>query len=100
MLRTPLLPQLKDPVIARAFAALQNFIESLLALDLLSGELVENVALTAGSTTQVSHGLGRKPRSWVLLDKDADSRVWRSGADARHLLLECTNNVTVSLWVF
>lgn len=66
----------------------------------VDGNLLEGVALST-TDTEVHHGLGRKPRGWVVVDQDADARVWRSVASTSSTLtLQASASVTINLWVF
>lgn len=94
-----------DPVKADDLAVIQDNVEStlqpLLTNPLIDGGvLVGPVAITT-SATNVSHLLGRAVRGWVLVDKDADARVWRQGAATPLLLpLRASAAVNVRLYVF
>ena len=45
------------------------------------GGKVVNVASEAAGRVMIRHTLGRKPKYWVVLDKDANADVWRDPAD-------------------
>ena len=53
------------------------------------------------SGTRVSHNLGRPPDGWVVIDNDADARVWRSGEmDSSSITLSASAAANVRLWIF
>lgn len=67
---------------------------------LLDGHQLDDVDV-ATSATEIKHLLGRKPKGFVVVDKDADARVWRSATSTSTLLtLRASAAVTVSLWVY
>lgn len=58
------------------------------------------VTLTTG-VTRVSHGLGRAPVAWQLVDKNAQADVWRNGtanSDTIPLQASATVTVTIQFW--
>ena len=65
---------------------------------------IRDVSLLSASTVDVEHKLGRNWRGWYVVDKTADSRVWRdttsTSSASSHLPLKCSANVTVTLVVF
>mgnify|MGYP001604000278 CR=1 FL=1 len=70
--------------------------------EILNGRLLENVAIGTTST-KVSHGLGRVPKGWVVVDRTTDTRVFRDSTGterATYLTLKASTAATVSLWVF
>ncbi len=87
--------------VQRAVALAMN---KLTAFPLNDGALLESVALVTGSTNLVPHGLGRKFRTWMLLDLQASATVYRdttSTADlAIYLPILTTANVTLDIAVF
>lgn len=69
----------------------------------LDGRLIEGVALAAGATTQVAHGLGRAYRGWWVASGSINADYPGEGTsdDATNFLaLTVTNAQTVDLWVF
>lgn len=68
------------------------------------GVLLAPVALTT-ATSEVAHGLGRTLRGWVVVDKDANARIWRVASpanpnSARTIRLTASSAVNVTLYVF
>jgi len=72
-------------------------------MPIINGVLVQNVPLTTGENT-VEHKLGRKLLGYIVVGNSADSRIWDSQASnnlpSKTLVLNCSANTTVSLWVF
>lgn len=70
----------------------------------LDFELLEDIALTTGSTNLVKHKLGRKVRGFRIVDANAASTYYRdtaSTADLTNFLpLVVSANVTVDIEVF
>ena len=71
---------------------------------LIDGKLVSDAELTTGQDNEVGHGLGRIPQGYIVVDRNANSVVSTSSTLNRNpknsLILNCSANVTVSLWVF
>lgn len=70
---------------------------------ILDGVLIEGVVLlNASNPTSVSHGLGKEPRGWIVVKKDANADVYSSASTTPKstLNLNATADVTISLWVF
>lgn len=66
----------------------------------IKGNLLTSVVINAANTT-INHGLNAVPTGWLILDKNADSRIWRTSAfDDKTLTLRASAQVTVNLWVF
>lgn len=75
-------------------------VSELAALPLNQGVLLTDVALTT-AVTRVRHNLGRTPIGFLVIDRTADARVYRSGAATpQHLPLIASVAATVSLWIF
>ena len=82
---------------------LQVVLDALTDKDLLDYAILEDQVIGT-STTLVSHRLGRKYRWWIVVDKNADARVWRdttSTADtSTYLPLKASAEVTADILVF
>lgn len=83
---------------------IEQFVKQFSLNPLLDGVLVKNIALTSSTTNVVSHKLGRKPIGFLVVRKRANSVVWDEQDDNKKpestLLLNCSANVTIDLWVF
>lgn len=96
--------QFEDDKLSRQFDAITEWARPVTNSAILDGVLVEQIALGAGTVTQVQHMLGRVPRGWAVVRRSADARVWDapegSPASDKLLALRANAAVTVSLWVF
>lgn len=81
----------------------QNSLTPLVRNPLLSGLLLKNLQLNAG-TNFVNHGLGRNLQGWVLVRKRANVDVWDDQDNnvniSTTLKLETSGAITVDLYVF
>lgn len=90
---------LKDlqPFISESVAAFRALAEN----NLIRQEPIEVVV--GVTPTRILHRLGRLPL-WVIVDKNADARVWRVDStpkdDSRFFYLQASAAVTVKLLVF
>lgn len=97
---------LEDAVTGRAMDEVREVVNDVAAIDILQGKLIEAVVLTGGTTRKIAHGLGRKPRGWIVVKQ----KGWTStgymnevdhGSKDRELwLLAYGMDPTISLWVF
>lgn len=71
---------------------------------IIDGNLVTNVSLVVSKSNEILHGLGRKPRGFMIVRKRADSRIWdlqdTNPQPSRTFSLACSHNVTVDIWFF
>jgi len=78
-------------------------LDPVLANPLLQGRLIENVALSNG-TTLINHMLGRALVGWIVTRINAQAQVYdnQNTNNAKTITLSLTSNAaaTVSLWVF
>lgn len=73
----------------------------LLALPILQGNLISNVALIANKPQPINHLLAKMPQGWFLLDNIADTVVWRTQPySLSSITLEASANTTISFWIF
>lgn len=86
---------------------LEDFSKQVSDCPLLSGRLIENIAVpAAGSSAVINHGLGRTPRGWIVTDaQDAVNPTLyleRVAWDERTITLysDMAGPRTVSIWVF
>lgn len=73
------------------------------AIPFLDGVLVEDVQITSGTAKIVEHGLGREPRGWLVLGKNANANVWETATSVgseNRMTVNASATVTISLWVF
>jgi hypothetical protein len=73
----------------------------ILALPILSGNLVQNIDLVASRPLAVNHLLDRMPQGWFLVDNTANAAVWRAKPfNIYAVTLEASADTTISIWVF
>lgn len=99
--------QTEDEELRRVQDSVEAFAKPLTMNPLLDGLLLEGadgtgVALVSGQANYVNHGLGRAVKFWPV-SPNADARVWEDTANpdaATILVLRCSADVTLRLWVF
>ena len=95
--RTITAPQAYDAnMLSDSLATLDQNLDK---IEIIKGRHIPGVNITT-TDTLVAHGLGRTPIGWIVVDQDADARIWRVKIDAQYLCLIASANVSVSLWVF
>ena len=93
--------QISNDILSRFQDNVEEIFRIFTSLPICDGLLLEDVALTTGTTNLVSHGLGRVPRMWIVAGKDAfaDIKEVSSPDPVTILALQCDANCTVNLWV-
>jgi hypothetical protein len=77
-----------------------NF-ELLSNMALLGGTVIRNVVVATGANRQFSHGLGRVPQGFIVIDRTAGTaNLTRVSWDDKFITFTVLANVTVSLYVF
>lgn len=85
--------------LSRLMANLKEWTNQVTPLEILQGRLIEDLAVTTTATAFV-HGLGRTPRGWIIVDKTADVRVWRTAWTSTKITLDSSGSATIAIWVF
>lgn len=67
---------------------------------IVDGVLLKDIILTTGIINKISHKLGRKPLGYIIVRRNANSTIYDNSVDNKTINLNCTANVTVSIWVF
>lgn len=71
---------------------------------ILDGKIINDVDLASGTTSIVSHNLGRNIKGWIVISKNAAQHIYDvqslNDNQDRFLYLTASGTVTVSLWVF
>lgn len=84
--------------------SIEEFSKQLTNIPLLDGVLLEGEDLLSAGDTTVYHGLQRAYRGYLIVKKDANAVVYESDTDneskKEKIILKCSANVTVSIWVF
>lgn len=91
--------QSKSQEIQQLQSNVQRAIEPLLKCLLTDGVLVQDVSLSS-SPTKVSHNLQRKINGWLVVDINANEKIWKTTSDERFITLTASGSVTCSLWIF
>jgi hypothetical protein len=104
MIRALRLFNFADQALQRAFDEVATVIKLITASEVIDGVLVQNVAIVAGTTKYVSHGLGREPLGCVIVRKRADARTWdtqdSNTTPKSTFALNASADVTVDCWFF
>lgn len=82
--------------------AVANTLQTITQREILDGVLLTDIYVATGAARDIEHKLGRKPRGYVVVKRDAESEIWDSESDLPNsfLSLNSSANVTISLWVF
>lgn len=88
-----------DPVIEITYSN-QESVNELTALPLNQMVVLDNVVLAIGNNV-ITHGLGRVPVGWIVMDINAASTIYRSAAfNINTLTLNASAIATIKLGVF
>lgn len=94
---------LKDQDISRIQSNITQTFNSILNKKILDGQLLEDIDLTT-SFQNIEHKLNRAVIGYIVVKRNADSRVWDNEANNTKkelfLTLKANVSVTVSLWIF
>lgn len=78
----------------------EEVLNPILTKSVIDGILLKDVAMTTGKVNNLSHKLGRRPLGYIIVKKNANSDIYEQTIDTKTLNLNCTADVTVSIWVF
>lgn len=88
-----------DPVIEITYSN-QESVNELTALPLNQMVVLDNIVLAIGNNV-ITHGLGRVPVGWIVMDINAASTIYRSSAfNINTLTLNASAIATIKLGVF
>lgn len=94
----------EDELVDRFQDNVEAFTNQLSQKQIIDGQILKNITLITGSVNEVSHKLGRELTGWIIIRNRANSILWDSqDSNLRKgltLLLNCTANTVVDLWVF
>lgn len=94
----------KDTDLNKVQQNVENAITTIINKEIIDGVLLKNVCLHAGTANAVKHQLGRAIRGWIVVRLRADARIWDvqdfNPNPARTLMLACSHDAKVDLWVF
>lgn len=74
--------------------ATQHTLRDVVRFEELSGQRIDDLVLTA-DPQQISHGLGRCPIGWRLVDKRSAGDVYRTAWDGRTLSLRTDSGTVI-----
>ena len=93
-----------DPVVNRVQERLFDVLLPVTSASIIDGKLLTDLDLASGTTSIISHGLGRDIVGWIVVGKNAAQHVYdvQSSNDDpnKFLYLTAGGTVTVDLWVF
>lgn len=79
----------------------ENALEKFNAYDsvpFINGNLLEiDVSTTA---TDFNHGLNRTPIGFLVIDKNANADIWKTGATRTTIQLDASASASIKVWVF
>lgn len=94
----------KDPDLRKVQQNVEQAINPIIRKPIVDGILLTNVCLTPEVANAVKHQLGRAPLGWVVVRKRADARIWdlqdNNPNKSKTLMLTCSHEVEIDLWVF
>lgn len=96
--------QSDDDVLNRFQDNVASAISPIIQQPILGGNLLSGISLLTGVDNNVPHKLGRKLIGYMVVRKNSNSTVWDSQgfnlSQNSTLILNCSANTTVDLWVF
>lgn len=94
----------EDTVVRQIQDAVEIPLKDISSRPILDGQILTDIELTSGVDNIVDHKLQRVLTGWIVISKSAQSDVWDlQAANSRpqqFLVLRCSANVTVKIWVF
>lgn len=93
-----------DALINRLQENVQQALLPVSSSEIIDGILLKNVELVSATDNAVQHKLGRVPLGWAVVGKRSQADVWDGQSTNSNksliLVLRCSANVVVDLWVF
>lgn len=99
-------PLQKVQTLIADLATFQNYVEVVINVfrgkQIIDGVLIKDIYIPAAGSINVNHGLGAKPRGWIVVRKDAYADIYEDESPAPNTIvkLTATAEVTFSIWVF
>lgn len=94
----------EDKLVDRFQDNVENFTNQLSQKSIIDGQILKQVNLISGSINEIPHKLGRELIGWYVIRNRANSVIWDSqDSNLRKtltLILECSADTVVDLWVF
>jgi hypothetical protein len=83
---------------------LASTLDTITSIEMLDGVRIENIKLLSGIDNLISHKLNRIPLGYIILRKRASSDIWdtqdSNKSPSKTLILNCSANVTIDIWIF
>lgn len=96
--------QSDDEVLNRVQDNVAQTFQPIIQQPILGGNILPGISLLTGVDNNVPHKLGRKLIGYMVVRKNSNSTVWDSQgfnlSQNSTLILNCSANTTVDLWVF
>jgi hypothetical protein len=80
--------------------AIQDKFFEVFGLTIVNGLYLTGVTLTAASTTNVNHTLGRQALGYLVCSRSASANIWNGTMTDLIIPLNTSADCTVNLWVF
>lgn len=84
--------ELQDNIVS----AVQPFLTN----PLNDGIIITDIEIDGVSATEVNHLLGRLPQGYIIIDKDAESDIYRDVLNTRQISFLSSNAVTIGIYIF
>ena len=88
-----------DVALSRMEQNVQEWANQVSGIPILDGVLLTDLDVST-TATWFAHGLGRQPRGWMVVDKNADARIWRTDWNSTRIQLDASSAANISIWVF
>lgn len=85
-------------LLAKLQGYIVEFTNQLTMNPFISGTVIEATINT--TNTSLSHGLQVEPTGWMILDKNANSDIWKISQNSKEIVLKASASVTCKVWVF
>ena len=94
----------KDSDINRIQDNVSIAVQQLFNKDIVNGNLLKAISLSANTPNTISHKLGRELSGYIIVMKSTNCALWDSQASnsnkTKTLIINSDTDVTVSIWVF
>lgn len=93
-----------DPRIMQVLERIKVIFASIFVKEILDGQIIANVDLTAGVSVSVPHKLGRIYNGYIVIKQNAHGTTYDDAAanidNKSYIYIRASANMTVDLWVF
>ena len=87
-----------EPQASRYFDRIKEFLDQIMRTEFLAGSSISTTIGT--SNTEIPHGLDVIPNGFLIVDKTANSNIWRVSWNKKTITLIASSSVDVKLWIF